>query len=201
MEIKPIIAIDIDDVISRNASAFIEYSNQKYGTDLTANDYQEHWGEVWKVEHDELKKRAEEYHESGYIATYPVIEGAFEALSQLKKRFRLVAVTSRRISIKQLTQEWIQTHYPNIFEDIIFCGFFDSEHYGFHLTKGELVKNLSANYFIDDQLKHVLAVAKNGITSLLFGDYFWNKTDTLPENIVRVRNWQEVTKYFENKNN
>ncbi|MDB5258971.1 MAG: hypothetical protein JWO73_179 [Candidatus Taylorbacteria bacterium] len=196
MKSKPIIAIDIDDVIAANASAFVEYSNRKYGTNLTIDDYQEHWAEVWKVEHEEVKKRAIEYHESGHIATYSMIDGAYEALKQLKERFRLVAVTSRRNSINQLTKEWIQKYYPDIFDTIVFCGFFDSEKSGLNLTKGDLVKNMAAEYFIDDQIKHVSAVAENGIKSLLFGDYFWNKTDNLPENVLRVKNWQEAADYF-----
>lgn len=197
MNSKPIIAIDIDDVIAQNALAFVQYSNQKYGTNLAIDDYQEHWAEVWKVEQDEAKKRAFEYHESGHIATYNVIEGAYETLKQLSRRFKLIAITSRRNSINKLTREWIQKYYPDIFDDIVFCGFFDSEKFGVHLTKGDLAKNLDTKYFIDDQLKHVLAVAQNGIKSLLFGEYYWNKIDNLPENVVRVKNWQEVINYFE----
>lgn len=198
MNTKPIIAIDIDDVIAANAASFTAYSNQKYGTSLTIDDYQEHWSEVWKVEHEEVNRRAIEYHESGHIATYPVIDGAYEALQELKKRFKLIAVTSRRNSINQLTKDWLQKHYPNIFDDIIFCGFFDTEHSGIHHTKGDVIKDLHAEYFIDDQIKHVMAVAQNGTKSLLFGDYFWNKVDKLPENVKRVKNWDEVVRYFEN---
>ncbi|MES2216047.1 MAG: hypothetical protein V4481_01995 [Patescibacteria group bacterium] len=199
METKRIIAIDIDDVIAQSAPAFVEYSNQKYGTNLTVDDYQEHWAAVWKVEHEELQRRAAEYHESGHVATYSATEGAFEALKQLKERFRLVAVTSRRNSINQLTRAWLQKYYPGIFDDIIFCGFFDSEQNGIHFTKGELIKNLGAAYFIDDQIKHISAAAKNNIESLLFGNYSWNKLDTLPPNTVRVKNWQEVINYFKVK--
>ncbi len=198
MKDKPIIAIDIDDVIAANASAFVAYSNEKYGTNLTIDDYQEHWAEIWKIEHSEVLHRATEYHASGYIATYSVIDGAYAALKQLAERFTIIAVTSRRNSINQLTHEWIEKHYPAIFQDIIFCGFFDSEQPNIHLTKGDVVKNIQASYFIDDQLKHVSAVAENGIHSLLFGDYFWNKSDALPSNIIRVQNWEEVIEYFQN---
>jgi uncharacterized HAD superfamily protein len=196
MKVKPIIALDIDDVIAANASAFIEYSNQRWGTNLTIDDYQEDWASMWNIDLKEAKERSAQYHESGHVATYSIIEGAYEALEQLKERFRIIAITSRRNSINQLTRDWLQKHYPNIFDDIIFCGFFDSEQSGIHLTKGGLVKNIDADYFIDDQMKHVSAVAKHGIKSFLFGDYFWNKTDALAENIIRVKNWQEIVDYF-----
>lgn len=193
---KPIIAIDVDDVIAANAPAFVEYSNKKYGTRLTLDDYQEHWGEVWKVDHEELLRRSSEYTTS-QLPTYAAIDGAYQALKQLKKRFKLVIVTSRRRSMDTLTRAWLQEKCPDIFDDIVFSGFFDTElESAINLTKGDIVKDLGAEYFIDDQLKHIETAAGNGITSLLFGDYSWNKTDKLPENTIRVKNWQEVVEYF-----
>lgn len=195
---KPVIAIDIDDVIAANALGFVEYSNKKYGTHLTTDDYQEHWGEMWKTEHEETERRATEYHQSGHIATYGMIEGASDALKQLKKRFKLIVITTRRNSINKLTKEWIDRYYPNIFDDIIFSGFFDSPtKESINMTKGDLAKGVGADYLIDDQLKHVRSAAEIGIKGLLFGEYLWNKTDLLPENVVRVKSWNEILKYFE----
>ncbi len=196
MNTKPVIAIDIDDVIAANATAFIEFSNKRYGTHLTVDDYHEHWAELWKVSRDEAEQRAVEYHDSGHIGTYSVIEGADQALRRLKKQFKLIALTSRRNCVNQLTRDWLVKYYPNIFEDIVFCGFFDSQKVGIHYTKGELAKCAGADYIIDDQLKHVSAAAQNGIKGLLFGNYFWNKADILPENVTRVKDWEEVLDYF-----
>ncbi len=197
---KPIIAIDIDDVIAANAPAFIEYSNKKFGTHLTADDYSERWEDIWKVERQEALIRAHEYHESGHIATYGIIDGASDALKKLKKNFKLVVLTTRRQSINQLTKDWIQNFYPDIFDDFIFTGFYDNPDIdGRTLTKAELAKNIGAEYLIDDQLKHILASAEIGIKVLLFGDYFWNKSNDLPKNVTRVKNWEEVLKYFTKK--
>lgn len=198
--IKPIIAVDIDDVIATNAKCFVEYSNERFGTTLTIDDYHEHWSTVWNVDHEETVRRAEEYHISGHIATYGIIEGAREALTELKKRFRLLVITSRRTSINQLTRDWIDTYYPDTFEDFIFAGFFDTIHDGsIHMTKADIAREIGAHYIIDDQLKHVHAAANIGIPGLLFGDYFWNRTEVLPDNVVRVRNWTEVLEYFADK--
>ena len=84
---KPIIAIDIDDVIANNALGFVDYSNKKFGTHLTVDDYQDHWGEVWRTSHEETERRAVEYHESGHIATYSVIKGARETLAHNPAQF------------------------------------------------------------------------------------------------------------------
>lgn len=195
---KSIIAVDIDDVIAANALGFVEWSNQKYGTHLTIDDYQDHWSKVWQVEHEETERRAVEYHESGHIATYGTIDGAKEVLEKLKRRFRLVVLTTRRNSINQLSKEWIEKYYPGIFDEMIFSGFFDSPtKESIKMTKGELAKGIGSDYIIDDQIKHVLSAAEFGIRGILFGSYAWNKADVLPENVTRVNNWQEVLDYFE----
>jgi len=195
---KPIIAVDIDDVIASSASAFIAYSNDKYGTHLTVDDYQERWSELWKVDRDEVIKRAHEYHESGHHATYEVISEASDSLKKLKTKFKLIVITTRRNSINQLTKDWINKFYPDIFDDFVFTGFFDNPDItGVHMTKAELAKNAGAQYLIDDQLKHIMASSEIGINGLLFGDYFWNRADSLPVNVTRVKNWEEVLKYFD----
>ncbi len=199
MQSKSVIAIDVDDVIAANAKAFIEYSNQKFDTNLTIDDYQEHWGEVWKVEYNEGEERAVEYIDSGHIATYGMIEGAREALLQLKKHFELIVLTTRRNSVKQLTKDWLEKYYPDVFDDFIFTGFFDSPTKdSINMTKAELAKSIRADYLIDDQLKHIMAASEIGIKGLLFGNYSWNKTDNLPKNVTRVTDWQQILIYFEN---
>lgn len=195
---KPTIIVDIDDVIAAHAPAFVEYSNQKWGTNLTIDDYQDHWGEVWRVDYDEREKRAVEYHNSGFIASYGVVDGALTTLKQLKNRYKLVILTTRRRSIDKLTKEWIKSNYPDVFDEIVFSGFFDSPtKESINMTKGEMAKQIGADYLIDDQLKHCVAAAGAGVQALLFGDYKWNRSDNLPVNVTRVKNWQEVLDYFD----
>lgn len=119
---KPIIAVDIDDVIAANAKGFVDWSNDRYGTNLTIDDYDDRWTLVWQVEHDEAEKRAIEYHASGHIGAYNNIDGAYEVLKKLSETFRLIVITARRNSINQLTYDWIEKYYPDIFENIIFAG-------------------------------------------------------------------------------
>ncbi len=197
MDSKPVIAIDIDDVLSLNAEGFAKWSNERFGTHISVDDYQEHWAEVWKVQIEEAQRRADEFHSSNNVGGYKVVPGAKEALLKLKEKFDLILLTSRRSSIAEFTREWIDINYPGIFKDCIFCGFFDVKGIErLKLTKAELVKQVNASYFIDDQLKHVEAAASLDIPCLLFGDYAWNQKENLPQNITRVKNWAEILKYF-----
>ncbi len=198
MGTKPTIAIDIDDVLSSSAASFVEWSNSKYGTHLKPEDYQEHWAEMWKIELEEEKKRTEEFHLSDRVSVYEAMFDARKTLEKLKERFNLTILTSRRRVLEKLTQEWIEKHYPSIFDNCVYCGFYDTGDIGgLHLTKAELAQSLKVDYLIDDQLKHVSAAASVGIKGLLFGEYAWNKTDQLPDGVSRVKNWEEVLKYFD----
>lgn len=194
---KPVIAIDIDDVLADNALGFVQWSNARFGTRLTPDDYQEHWAEMWKVDNDELERRIHEFRHSDHVGAYNVIPGAKQALDILKTRFTLILITSRVSTMQKLTKEWIDKNYTGIFSDCIFCGFYDkSISIGLKLTKAEFARNIKADYLIDDQIKHIEAAASIGIKSLLFGNYSWNKKEELGNNIARVKDWGEVMKYF-----
>jgi uncharacterized HAD superfamily protein len=196
---KQTIAVDIDDVLAVNARSFIDFSNKQWGTHLSVDDYDERWGVMWQIDEDEVNSRSEEWHASGQIGRNEHFTEAPAVLRQLAKNYRLVIVTSRRSIIKDETLKWVDTYFGDIFEEIRFAGFFDNG-FGHHFTKAEIVQELGASYLIDDQLKHCVAAAEAGINSLLFGDYKWNQTtESLPEKVARVSDWQAVAKYFSQK--
>ena len=198
---KPVIAIDVDDVLADNAKGFIEFSNKRWGTNLDVDDYSEHYDEMWQIDHMEAEQRINEFYNSGYISNYDHRSSAGSVLEKLKDNFDLLIITSRRVGSKSATVEWIHAKYPGIFDEqnVHFAGFFDSDDIADHLithTKGEISKNLGADYIIDDQLKHCIAAAEHGLQALLFGNYPWNQVDDLPTNVQRVLDWSEVLEYF-----
>ena len=196
---KQIIGVDIDDVLAANAEGFINFSNQRWGTRLRPEDYTEHWAKLWQVDIEEVERRAGELHDSGVIAAYRHNDAALPVLQALKADYTLLAMTSRRISIEQLTRQWIDTHYKGIFDDVKFAGIFDVPvNAEIHtLTKSDLFSQHKVDYVIDDQLKHCMAAADLGIDALLFGNYTWNQTDqALSGKVARVSDWQAVLEYF-----
>lgn len=196
---KQKIAIDIDDVLAANAEGFVAYSNEKWGTNLRVEDYDEHWAEVWKVDMAETERRAVELHDSGIIAAYKHFNEALPILKKLSDRFDLIAITSRRRSIERLTREWIAKHYAGVFMDVQFAGIFDEpvHHEMLKKTKVDLFTSNNVSYVIDDQLKHCLAAAALGIDTILFGNYAWNQAAALPANITRCHDWAAVDEYFD----
>lgn len=194
------IAIDIDDVLAESAKGFVGFSNQRWGTSLEVDDYQEHWAEMWKVDNEEVEKRALEYHNSGVLSTFSHREAALSVLEALKENFNLIIITSRRLQMKNDTLAWVHMHYPGIFsnDDINFAGIWDIvDEHSHTKTKAELAMTLRADYIIDDQLKHCIAAGDYGIKAILFGNYRWNQTQTaLTPHITRVTDWEGVLDYF-----
>lgn len=199
---KPIIAIDIDDVLAASASAFIAFSNKRWGTHLTLDDFGEDWSKMWSITYDQTIARAREFHDSGLISSYNHYDEALPVLEMLHNRYRLVVLTSRNLRLDQETREWIGSRYPGLFEEIYFSGIYDnvdndSKHRAYHKTKTDSLNAIGAAYLIDDQPKHVIGAAEAGIQAILFGNYSWNTGVTLPSCVERCISWHEVGVYFD----
>ncbi len=196
---KATIAIDIDDVLADNAAGFVAFSNQRWGTTLTPEDYDEHWAKVWQVTNEEVEVRANEFHSSGIFNEYAHKDEALPVLNRLSHDYNLVIVTSRRSQTKDDTARWIHAHYPGIFSDekIHFAGLWDTvDDDSAHKTKADIIDVIGADYLIDDQVKHCEAVAKSGRTALLFGNFTWNSQALKEASVIRVKDWAAVEGFF-----
>jgi 5'(3')-deoxyribonucleotidase len=196
---KPIVAIDIDDVLADYSAEFAVSSNRLWGTQLTADDYHEDWMKVWDIEFEEVLERGKALFEDRIHERLRHKDGAAEVLTELADDFDLMILTARGDSTKAATLEWFARHYPMIDHgNITFANLWaNPEPDMVHRTKGDIAKGLGVRYIIDDQLKHCVAAAAHGIEALLFGDYTWNQSDQLPQGVTRVKHWQDVRAYFE----
>lgn len=192
-----IIAVDIDDVLSAYGDALIKFSNDRWGTNLSAEDIHEDWARMWQIDHQTMQTRAEALHNE-LFKSLAHNEEAKPVLKKLSKKYELVIATSRQSKLLGDTKEWIDKYYEGIFSKIHFAGIYDGEYHEHKhkMTKKGLMSEIGADYLIDDQPKHCIAAAEAGVKSLLFGDYPWNRIDKVPKGVERVKTWDEVAKYF-----
>jgi uncharacterized HAD superfamily protein len=197
------IAVDIDDVLSATVEGIVTFSNERWSTKLTMDDYTEELAVFWGIPLEEAHRRIDEMLSSGLFGRHRHFEDAVPVLTSLKRRYNLVAVTSRRSILKPETDQWLDRHFPGLFAEVHYAGIWDGPHdveKALKHTKTELCRELGAEYLIDDQLKHCISAAEAGITALLFGEYTWNRTeDRLPDKLIRVRGWNEVGEFFDAK--
>ena len=201
-----VIAIDVDDVLAASAEAWVKYSNQRWGTNLTVDDYHEDWAKMWSVDRLTESQRAQEIYAARVTRDFPHYPDARVVLEKLSRNYKLVIVTSRvQIALmKQDTLDWLEKYFKGLFEEVHYSGIYDAiaerplKAEGMHkATKAQLCREIGADYLIDDQPKHCLAVAEAGIETILFGDYPWNRLKRLPEGVTRCESWLAVSEYFD----
>lgn len=197
---KPIIAIDIDDVLARGTESLRLEVNKRLGVDLQPEHYAipgEYWDyyeRVWeanglsgRITMEELNPQmvADQSH-------VPPFDEAREVLKKLSKKYRLVIVTARNLDWEPATQRWLDAHFPHTFDCVHFAG-----NYASTQTKGDLCRKLGAEWLIDDNVGHAETALEQGIKVVLFGDYGWQKDIEIHKDIVRCRNWAAVLEYFD----
>jgi 5' nucleotidase, deoxy (Pyrimidine), cytosolic type C protein (NT5C). len=184
------LAIDIDEVLAQHNRGLAEWHNEVYGTNHTAEDYfTDYWSKVWSVSPDEADRRALAFHASRAHSRFHPVPGAADALKKLSERYDLHIITVRRESIISDTREWVERHFPNIFDEMHFLHHWDKND---ATSKAELCKRIRAVCLIDDSLRHCSLAARAGQSAILFGDYTWNRAQVLPSGVRRAKDWNEV---------
>lgn len=194
---KRLIACDIDDVLADTAPRLINFSNQNFATNLTAEDFLENWSEMWGVDLEEAERRAEVIHDSDIFSEMQVVKGSLEVLTRARAAgFDIVAATSRPLRLRSVSEAWLDANYQGIFSEAYFSGIYDGErHPDMHfITKRDLYGKIKPTVAIDDQPKHCLGAREINVeSSMLFGDHKWNREfDCAASGIIRCRNWREI---------
>lgn len=199
---RRVIAIDCDDVIVRTAETTIAYYNKKHGTALTLDKFYSDDLEAWgTTDNATAIKRVNDYIRTDDFIHQEPMQEALAVIRWLKRHHELHIVTGRPLFIEQATKEWLSIHFPDTFASAVFTNFFKLDDNGISsvepMTKAEVCRQIGADVLIDDHLGHALDVGRADVDVLLFGDYPWNKHDGLPANIVRVKTWSGVRRYFD----
>ena len=188
MKIK-IIAIDCDDVLVPTAQSILDHYNKTYGTGIPLELLYSKDVAVWGVgEYGEAVKRVQAYLSSHEYLNLPPFKEAIDAITQLSKYYELHVVTARHDELAEATKRMLAEHFPGLFKSIEFTNHFSET----ARTKAQVCQAIGAQILIDDHLNHAELAAECGIQVLLFGDYPWNKADSLPPTIVRVSGWNDV---------
>ncbi len=191
------IGIDCDDVLSVSIAAFRKYFNKKYDKDL----YYIRWEEPGKLglTVNEFYKVWEDFCKADEHKKMDPIPHSFEVLKRLNKEHELIVITARSKQLKDPTVEWINTNFPNIFDNILLINEANKTN---TKTKLEVCKELGINLMIDDRLDNLLPCAKDGIKCIWFNQYTTHKEKiSYPKkNIIKVKSWLNIEKEIKKGN-
>lgn len=191
---KPVIAVDIDDVIFPFVVEIASHYNALKGAKLTKDDFfSYHFRDVWGGTEEEGNEVVATFLEKDVVHVLP-LEGAKEAFEQLKKDFTIMLVTARNGIFEKRTRQWLEAHFGGLFHDVIFAGNpHDTVDYR---KKGEICRELKAVCLIDDSPSNLVSAIECGIQPILFGAHPWNMHHELPAGVPRCSSWEEVTQYI-----
>jgi uncharacterized HAD superfamily protein len=193
-----IIACDIDDVLVDLCSAVAAFHNARYGTDLRVEDFTSHraW-EVWGGTREEMIDKMDVFFATGAFESLPLVDGAADALRQLSRRHKLVAVTGRPDELSGVTRALLDREFGGLFLAIHHTNFFT--HARAARSKADVCREIGAEIMIEDVPDHAIDCANAGMRVILF-DRPWNKGVALggrgSGSIERVRSWDEALALF-----
>ncbi|KAF0973890.1 hypothetical protein FDP41_007277 [Naegleria fowleri] len=201
---KPIIAVDIDEVLTPFVPLLIEFYNKHHLLEgqqpLDMKMFHSyHFRDVWDGSEERSKQIVDEFLQSELFLGQPILdETAFDVLQSLSTKYKLVIVTSRQHKLKEQTQMFLQKYFPNTFAEILM-----GNHYGetgqTQMTKPEMCRQLNAVLLIDDSLKYCQQCVDEKIPAILFGNYAWNVNSQPLDShwIIRVDGWSQVEQAVE----
>ncbi|KAG5648251.1 hypothetical protein DXG03_006209 [Asterophora parasitica] len=196
----PVIAIDLDDVLSQTNQIVAEWHNEQFGTkmDVSMFYYYYYWKNPFWGTPKETADKITDFYKTNLIYETKVVPGAREGVLALRKMgFRLIIVTARTEDNADESWQWVNKYFPDVFSSIICTGQFNDAHKAGHevvtkLSKAQVGRaqsgpmerpiervcaDLGAKLLIDDSAENALQCAtfKHATPVLLFGDYEWNK--------------------------
>jgi len=183
------IGIDVDEVLAGTMFELNKYYNNLFKTSFKIRDYKVFdLDKTWGTSKKEAVDIVENFYFSSSFKQIRPIEGSVEAVSTLSKNNDLVVLTSRPLYLRNSTNDWIKSHFPNMINEVILNG-----HYKRKSSKMSKLKNCldnCLNILIEDNLEISNECSKGGVKVLLM-DKPWNQNYG-HENIVRVNDWKEI---------
>ncbi|KAH9891014.1 hypothetical protein C8Q73DRAFT_702559 [Cubamyces lactineus] len=182
---RPVIAVDMDDVLSQTNEVVAEWHNKAYGTNMKIEDfyYYYYWMNPYWGNPTETVEKVEQFWKTDYIDKAPPVEGAREALTKLKDMgYRLVVVTARQTRELDRSLAWLERNFPGLFDTMICTGqsqetLTDEHELVTKLSKAGVCRKIGAKFIVDDSVENALKCvqADPPVPVLLFGDYSWNQ--------------------------
>jgi len=211
------IAIDIDEVLGAFLESLCLHINEKgfegcsvssstssasatssKTSPWTPEDFSSyHFNDAWGIDETSAHATMARFFSSSHFAEIKPLVGAKEVLLKHKQHFRFIVVTSRNSNLGDQTREWLNKHFDGCFEDVMFGSAYGP---GERRTKSEMCKEINAIMLVDDNPHYAAEASPVLKTSVLFGDYAWNRNPigvSLPSNILRLNDWKTLDRVLD----
>jgi 5'(3')-deoxyribonucleotidase len=190
---KPVIAVDVDDVLMPLTPHFVKHLNARHGTSHRAEDNKDFFYDIsFGFTREQVEAELKVFGDSDEHAAVRPIDGAIAALQKLQEKYDIHVITARGNHWRRTTEAWLHRMFPATFEHIHFL--YDPSDDTVHVPKSAICKQIGATVMIDDAVHNIEDCVSAGIRGILFGDYVYNREAELPTGVVRAKDWKEVVK-------
>ena len=173
--LKKRIAVDMDEVLADFSGTSLKLMNEYVGTNFTKKDLE--GKKIMDLFPNDLEYFFEKIQERDYFRTFPVIEGSQEVLHRLSEHYEIMIATAAMEVPNSFDAkyDWLREYFPFLNPSLfVFCG--DK-------------KVIHADYLIDDNINQLKSFTGRGVML------------EAPNNVhidydVKMKNWDEIEKYF-----
>lgn len=187
------IGIDIDEVIVEFFKEYIPLFNQKFNENISFEDLKSYqlW-DISDVSKEDSLNLTKEFQDSEFFENMELVEGAKEAIFNLSNNYNIYFITSRPDNIRDKTTVFLRRLFGNLKFSLHFSG----EVWGNLISKSQICVKEGINLMVEDNSDYALDCAEKGIKVFLL-EKPWNKRYKEHENIIKVKNWEEILEKLE----
>ena len=173
---KPILGVDIDNVLAQSDACLRAMIRQMFGIMLEEEEVTQYDYMNYGVTEAQLVEVFQIFN-AETCRTLKVVPGARAGLSKLARRYEIALVTSRNPASKAGTEYWLKTKglpYDQL-----------------HFNDDKHALGISYHAFIEDRHEHAHRIAETGATVYLLTRP-WNADPLAHPNVRRVHSWDEI---------
>lgn len=191
---KLVLAFDCDDVLVPTSHQLLDYYNELYGTAVPYEGF--YSDDLWGAPSlEEASRRVDDLIKSGAMADAVPQQSTIDSVQRIASMGHEMHVVTGRQSYQETeTIALLDRYYPDIFRSIEHTNMYASgENAQLRRSKGEVCRNLGAHMLVDDHIVHGYDVIAAGVEDfVVYGDYPWNRFDTLAQGMVHCLTMAEV---------
>jgi len=181
------LAVDLDEVLVPLLRPMMKW----HGTKEPQTTYKYLFREVFQCSEDKSKQILHKFYKSEDFANLeplPNSQQAIEILRNLDVWDRMYIVTGRQDIVRRDTEEWIDKHFPHMFDDIILTNSF-TEH---EVKKADVCRCLGITLLVDDSLHNCREAERAGIHAVNFTGFDNLVYPWCEENDISFNDWSTI---------
>lgn len=180
------VAIDVDEVLVKFLFPMAKH-NHKIHKLRSKPKYNYVYREIFDIDEVTSRKMVQEFYKSKDFLDLIPIPGSQKAMYKLRRGTnKMYIVTGRQDSVREETETWIETYFPNIFDDVILTNSYTPH----EVKKSDICRALNIGLIIDDNKDICDQCIEAGTDAINFigGDiYPWCE-----ENEISLKRWDEL---------